>query len=86
MQALGIVRKIDELGRIVIPIEVRRTNNWPVGTPMEIMATEEGIFLKKYPTPSEDISDIVKNLRKGLEGNVSKATLLKAIELLEKNK
>lgn len=49
MKPMGIVRKIDELGRIVLPKELRDTMNLPSGTPMEIFVNDRGeIMLKKY--------------------------------------
>lgn len=87
MKPMGIVRKIDECGRLVIPMEARKTNNWPEGTPMEMLVMEDGIFIRKYSTLSEDLGELVKELKDGLEGRkVSNETLLKAIELLENKK
>ena len=48
MKATGIVRKVDELGRIVLPIELRRTLGIEVRDPIEIYVDEEKILLKKY--------------------------------------
>ncbi|MEG2811733.1 MAG: AbrB/MazE/SpoVT family DNA-binding domain-containing protein [Clostridium sp.] len=48
MKATGIVRKIDELGRIVIPMELRKTLNIAIKDPMEIYVDGESIILKKY--------------------------------------
>lgn len=48
MQSTGIVRKIDELGRIVIPIDLRRHLNIDSCDPMEILIGEEEIILKKF--------------------------------------
>lgn len=49
MRATGIVRRIDDLGRIVIPKEIRRTLRLREGTPLEIFTDREGeIILKKY--------------------------------------
>ncbi len=48
MKATGIVRKVDELGRIVLPIELRRTLNIDVRDPLEIYVDQENILLKKY--------------------------------------
>ena len=48
MKATGIVRKIDELGRIVLPIELRRTMNLEVRDPVEIFMEGNAIVLKKY--------------------------------------
>ncbi len=49
MKATGIVRRIDELGRIVIPKEIRRTLRIQESDPMEIYMGDDGsIQLKKY--------------------------------------
>ena len=49
MKATGITRRIDELGRIVIPKEIRRTLRIREGAPLEIFTDREGqIILKKY--------------------------------------
>ncbi len=51
MKATGIVRKVDELGRIVLPIELRRTLDINIKDPLEIFVDDEYIILKKY-TPA----------------------------------
>jgi AbrB family transcriptional regulator (stage V sporulation protein T) len=49
MKATGIVRRIDELGRVVIPKEIRRTLRIREGDPLEIYTDREGgVILKKY--------------------------------------
>lgn len=48
MKATGIVRKIDELGRVVLPIELRRTMNLEVRDPVEIFMDGDSIVLRKY--------------------------------------
>ena len=49
MKATGIVRRIDELGRIVVPKEIRRTLRIREGDPLEVYTDREGeIILKKY--------------------------------------
>ena len=48
MKATGITRKIDELGRIVLPIELRRTMNMNVHDPIEVYVDGDSIVLKKY--------------------------------------
>jgi len=48
MKSTGIVRKVDELGRIVIPKELRRTLDIEEGTPLEIYKDEDQVILKKY--------------------------------------
>ena len=50
MKSTGIVRKVDELGRIVLPIELRRTLDIAVKDALEIYVDEGTIILKKYET------------------------------------
>ncbi len=48
MKSTGIVRKIDELGRIVLPMELKRTLKIKNGDPMEIYVDGESIVIKKF--------------------------------------
>lgn len=48
MKSTGIVRKIDELGRIVLPIEIRNTMDIKTRDGIEIFTDEDRIVLKKY--------------------------------------
>ncbi|MCI1858769.1 MAG: AbrB/MazE/SpoVT family DNA-binding domain-containing protein [Sporolactobacillus sp.] len=48
MKSTGIVRKVDELGRVVIPIELRRTMKIKEGDPLEIFTEDDRIIFKKY--------------------------------------
>ena len=48
MKSTGIVRPVDNLGRIVLPIELRRTMDLAVGDPLEIFVDGENIVLRKY--------------------------------------
>ncbi|AJQ62544.1 MULTISPECIES: AbrB/MazE/SpoVT family DNA-binding domain-containing protein [Bacillus] len=50
MKSTGVTRKIDELGRIVLPKELRRTLGIAEKDPMEIFVEEEKIILQKYKT------------------------------------
>lgn len=65
MNVTGIARKVDELGRIVLPVELRRSLKIKEGTPLEIGVDEAGrIILKK----SEDkLPEVLGELRKVLE-------------------
>lgn len=54
MRATGIVRRIDDLGRVVIPKEIRRTQSIRVGDPLEIFVTGSGeVVFKKYSPVGE---------------------------------
>lgn len=48
MKFTGIVRKVDELGRVVIPIELRRVLDIDIKDPLEVYTDEGSIILKKY--------------------------------------
>ncbi len=48
MKSTGIVRKLDDLGRIVLPIELRRTLEIEDKDPLEIFIEDNTIILKKY--------------------------------------
>lgn len=48
MKATGIIRRIDDLGRVVIPREIRTTLGIKEGDPLELYTCEDGICLKKY--------------------------------------
>ena len=54
MKATGIVRRIDDLGRVVIPKEIRRTQRIRTGDPLEIWTSGEGeVIFKKYSAVGE---------------------------------
>ncbi len=54
MKATGIVRRIDDLGRVVIPKEIRRTLRFHDGEPLEIFTSSEGeVIFKKYSPVGE---------------------------------
>lgn len=48
MKATGIVRRVDDLGRVVIPKEIRRACNIREGEPLEIFLEDGGVVFKKY--------------------------------------
>ena len=56
MKATGIVRRIDDLGRVVIPKEIRRACNIREGDPLEIFLQDDGVVFKKYiPAYRDDL-------------------------------
>ncbi len=62
MKSTGIVRKVDELGRIVLPIELRRTLEIAERDSLEIYVDNSSIILKKYEPACmfcDDASDVV---------------------------
>ena len=48
MKATGIVRRVDDLGRVVIPKEIRRTCHIREGDPLEIFLQDDAVVFKKY--------------------------------------
>ena len=64
MKATGIVRRIDDLGRVVIPKEIRRTLRIRESDPLEIFTDREGeIILKKY-SPIGELGILQKSMQK----------------------
>lgn len=66
MRATGIVRRIDDLGRVVIPKEIRRSLNIEEGDPLEIYIDDKtkSVMFKKYlenENALEEIQDIIDN-------------------------
>lgn len=66
MKATGIVRRIDDLGRIVVPKEIRRTLRIREGDPLEIFTNREGeIMLKKY-SPVGELGELAASYAEAL--------------------
>jgi len=66
VKATGIVRRIDDLGRVVIPKEIRRTLRIREGDPLEIFTDREGeVILKKY-SPIGELGDFAKEYAESL--------------------
>ena len=62
MKATGIVRRIDDLGRVVIPKEIRRTMRIREGDPLEIFTDKDGeVIFKKY-SPIGELSDFASQI------------------------
>lgn len=62
MKATGIVRRIDDLGRVVIPKEIRRTLRIREGDPLEIYTEKDGeVIFKKY-SPMGDLADFASQI------------------------
>lgn len=71
MKATGIVRRIDDLGRVVIPKEIRRTLRIREGDPLEIFVDRDGeVILKKY-SPIGELGDFSKEYVDSLYENLS---------------
>lgn len=63
MKAIGMVRRVDDLGRIVIPKEVRRQLRLAEGTPMELFVEDNKVIFQKY-IPALDFKQSIEELRK----------------------
>ena len=76
MKATGIVRRIDDLGRIVIPKEIRRTLRIRESDPLEIFTDREGeIILKKY-SPIGEMSTFARQYAESLAQVSGQMTLI----------
>jgi len=76
MKATGIVRRIDDLGRVVIPKEIRRTLRIREGDPLEIFTDREGgVILKKY-SPIGELSDFSKEYAEALQQSIGHIILI----------
>lgn len=76
MKATGIVRRIDDLGRVVIPKEIRRTLRIREGDPLEIFVDRDGeVILKKY-SPIGELSDFAQEYAEALYENTQQMVLI----------
>ncbi|HHY22297.1 MAG TPA: stage V sporulation protein T [Bacilli bacterium] len=76
MKATGIVRRIDDLGRVVIPKEIRRTLRIREGDPLEIFVDREGeVILKKY-SPISELGDFAKEYADALYDSLNHIVLI----------
>jgi len=86
LKALGIVRRIDDLGRIVIPIEIRRANGWEPNQPLEIFADDQGgVYLKAYGFSQEkqEVLDGLNAHKQNIPDPALFAAINKAIEFIQ---
>ena len=75
MKSTGIVRRVDELGRIVLPIELRRSLNINERDTLEIFVDDEKIVLKKYE-PADIFTGNIDDLIEYMGKKVSKESIL----------
>jgi AbrB family transcriptional regulator (stage V sporulation protein T) len=76
MKATGIVRRIDDLGRVVIPKEIRRTLRIREGDPLEIFVDRDGeVILKKY-SPINELGDFAQEYADSLAENSGRLVLI----------
>ncbi len=80
MKATGIVRRIDNLGRIVIPKEIRKTMRIKEGDALEIFTDREGeVILKKY-SPIEELGEYASKLAEALYQVVGHSVMITDME------
>ena len=75
MKSTGIVRRVDELGRIVLPIELRRSLNINERDTLEIFVDDERIILKKYE-PADIFTGSMDDLIEYKGKKVSKESII----------
>ncbi|MGP4042515.1 stage V sporulation protein T [Gracilibacillus sp. D59] len=76
MKATGIVRRIDDLGRVVIPKEIRRTLRIREGDPLEIFVDRDGeVILKKY-SPISELGDFATEYAEALFDSLDLSILI----------
>ncbi|OUM85300.1 MAG: stage V sporulation protein T [Bacillus thermozeamaize] len=76
MKATGIVRRIDDLGRVVIPKEIRRTLRIREGDPLEIFVDRDGeVILKKY-SPIGELGEFAREYADSLYDSLKHITLI----------
>ena len=76
MKATGIVRRIDDLGRVVIPKEIRRNLRIREGEPLEIFVDREGeIILKKY-SPIGELGSLAREYAAAINETINRVVLI----------
>lgn len=93
MRPTGIVRRVDDLGRIVIPKEIRKTMHIQEGTPMEYYVDTGGIYMKKYYPCNQfgaALIDITCDMREAMDDVFmlpeTRATMQSALSLIDQAK
>lgn len=81
MKSTGIVRRLDELGRITLPIELRRTLDVSERDPLEIFVDEGRIILQKYE-PTDIFNGNKDNLIEFQGKKVSKETIIELAKIV----
>lgn len=80
MKSTGIVRKVDELGRIVLPVELRKSLGINIKDPLEIFTSNDRIVLKKYE-PADIFTGEMRDLIEYKGKKVSKNSIKEMAEL-----
>ena len=85
MKSTGIIRCIDDLGRLIVPKEIRRTLSIHEGDPFEIFCEKDTVIFRKY-SPSADHREALSRLRKDIREDdylKDRPALLQKIEELD---
>jgi AbrB family looped-hinge helix DNA binding protein len=87
LKALGIVRRMDDLGRVVIPMEIRKANGWAPNQPMEMFADNDGgLYIKAYGKDEEkkEVLEQLEHLHKNTENLEVLKIVSNAIDFIKK--
>lgn len=87
MKNTGVARKVDELGRVVIPVELRRTLGIAEGTALEFHVEGENIFLRKQEKSCLVTGKVSESNMELLDGRMflSKEGATELLDILEKS-
>jgi bifunctional DNA-binding transcriptional regulator/antitoxin component of YhaV-PrlF toxin-antitoxin module len=84
-KSLGIVRRIDSMGRISVPVEIKKVYGWTPGTAIEMFAGQDGgLYIKKYGNDSkkEQLIDRLMNIADNAASAETNDAVLMAISYL----
>lgn len=84
MKSTGMIRKVDGLGRVVLPKELRNTLGIDNQDPLEIYTNGNQVILQKYQpeTEKEDVIASLKKMAKGAKSGFALETIDRAIKLI----
>ncbi len=87
MKTTGVVRKVDELGRVVIPVELRRTLGIAEGTALDFHVDEENVILRKQEKSCFVTGEVSESNLELLDGRMflSKEGANELLDILEKS-
>lgn len=86
MKAVGVVRNIDSLGRVVIPKEIRKTQGWDTNTSMEFFMDGNNLVVREYRKDAEN-QEMINQLETAAtltDNTAVKAVLQSTIDFIKK--
>lgn len=86
MKVSGIVRTLDHLGRVVIPMEIRKTQKWGENTPLEFFMDGDNLVIRKYGKEEEN-QEMISQLESATtltDNPALKAVMQNTIEFIKK--